>query len=159
MNLYEIAAEHKKAFDELSEMDGLTEEIIKDTLAPLTCDFESKSLSLVSFFRNIEEEAKAIRAAEIAMAERRKALEHKAERLKEYLKSNMILTGIKNIKCAYFSVTLSEGGKAVEIVDTNKIPKEYMKEKTTYTPDKDAIKKAGGCEGAELRDVWKLTIK
>jgi len=159
MNLYEIASEYQAAFEELSNMEGITEDIIKDTLSPIAGDFEKKSISLVSFFRNIEAEAKAIKAAQAEMSLRRIRLEEKADKLKEYIKTNMMISDIKKISCPYFSVNLSKGGKSVEITEESKIPKKYMKEKITYTPDKDAIKKDGGCEGVVLKDVWKLTIK
>lgn len=159
MNLYEIATEHKKAFDIISEMEGITDEIIIDTLSPIVGEFKSKSISLVSFFKNLEAEASAIKEAEKMMAERRRAIENKVEKLKNFLKDCMMLSNTNKISCPYFSVTLSAGGKAVDIIDPNKIPKEFMKEEVRYTPDKEAIKKSGGCDGATIREVYKLVIK
>jgi len=159
MNLYEIAAEYKKVFEELSEMEGLTEDIINDTLSPISKDFDELAIIRAKHYKNIEAEIDAIKNAEDLMYKRRTILERKSKRFINSLKDAMIIREKNKIPCPYFVIKLSKGGKSVEIIDENKIPKKYMNEKKTYTPNKDAIKEAGGCEGAAIKDVWRLTIK
>lgn len=156
MQLYEISNEYRRIFDKLSEMDGITEEIIKDTLSPIMDNFNGKSISTVSCMKNLEAEANAVRHAENSMRQRRQQIEQKVERLREYIKNQMILMEIKNIKCPYFSITLSKGIKSVNILDESKIPDKFMK--ITKAPVKTLIKEAGGCEGAEIIEGYSLRI-
>jgi len=158
MNLYEISNEYKRLFDELSEMEGITQDIISDTLSPITDEFNNKVIAVTSYFRNLEAEANAIKTAEKSMYERRKAIENKIESIKSYLKSQMISTGINKISCPYFSVTLVKSKNSVNILDSSKIPSEFIREKVIKEPNKELILKTGGCEGAEIIEGYSLRI-
>lgn len=158
MHLYEISNEYKKLFDELSEIEGVTQDIISDTLSPITGEFNNKAIAVTSYFRNLEAEANAIKAAEKSMYERRKAIENKIESIKGYLKSQMISTGINKISCPYFSVTLAKSKNSVNILDSSKIPSEFIREKVIREPNKELILKTGGCEGAEITEGYALRI-
>lgn len=158
MKLYEIANEYRSVFDQLSEITDLNDEIINDTLSPVKADFNDKAISLTSYFRNLEAEANAIKEAESMMSHRRKFIEKKIENLKKYLKSQMKATGITKISCPYFSVTLSKTKPKVDILDSNKIPEDFMKTVIKKEPDKDKILKSGGCEGAEILENYSLRI-
>lgn len=158
MHLYEISNEYKRLFDEISEMDGVTQDIISDTLSPITDEFNNKAIAVTSYFRNLEAEANAIKTAEKSMYERRKVIENKIENIKSYLKSQMISTGINKISCPYFSVTLAKSKNSVNILDSSKIPSEFIREKVIKEPNKELILKTGGCEGAEVVEGYSLRI-
>lgn len=159
MNLYEIATEYRIAFDQLSEMDGVTHEIIADTLSHVQDEFNDKAIALTSYFKNLEAEASAIKEAEKNMYERRKSIEKRIDGMREYLKNQMISAKINKISCPYFSVTLSRSKSSVKIIDESMIPKYFIREKTIREPMKDEILKAGGCEGAEIIEGYSLKIK
>lgn len=159
MNLYEIATEYRTAFDDLSEMEGVTHEIIADTLSHVKDEFNNKAIALTSYFKNLEAEADAIKSAEKIMNERRKSIEKRIDSLRDYLKNQMISTKINKISCPYFSVTLSKTKSSVKIIDESKIPKCFIAEKITTSPMKDEILKAGGCEGAEIAEGYALRMK
>lgn len=158
MKLYEISNDYIKAFNELSEMEGITQDIISDTLSPITDEFNNKAIAITSYFRNLEAETNAIKEAENSMYERRKAIEKKIENIKVYLKSQMISTGINKISCPYFSVTLAKSKNSVNILDSSKIPSEFIREKVIKEPNKELILKTGGCEGAEIIEGYSLRI-
>ncbi len=158
-SLYEISQEYKNTFDIISDFEGVSEEIIENTLSGVKSEFNHKAINIVSFFKNLEADTKAIKDAEDKMRERRKIMESKIERLKDYLKSQMMITGITKIKCPYFEVSISKTKSIVEILDFDKIPKEFIVEKTTFTPDKNLIHEAGGCEGAVIKENYALRIK
>lgn len=158
MKLYEISNDYIKAFNELSEMEGITQDIISDTLSPITDEFNNKAIAITSYFRNLEAETNAIKEAENSMYERRKAIEKKIEKIKVYLKSQMISTGINKISCPYFSVTLAKSKNSVNILDSSKIPSEFIREKVIKEPNKELILKTGGCEGAEIIEGYSLRI-
>lgn len=159
MNLYEISSEYRKVFDELSEMEGLSQEIIKDTISPIASEFNNKAIALTSYFKNLEAESESIKKAEKNMYERRKSIDNKIDNLKEYLKQQMIITGINKISCPYFCITLSRTKSVVKIIDKELIPNNFMKEEVTRTPIKDEILKNGGCEGVEICENYALRIK
>lgn len=158
MHLYEISNEYKRLFDELSDMEGVTQDMISDTLSPITDEFNNKAIAVTSYFRNLEAEASAIKTAEKRMYERRKAIENKIENIKGYLKNQMISTGINKISCPYFSVTLAKSKNSVNILDFSKIPSEFIREKVIKEPNKELILKTGGCEGAEVVEGYSLRI-
>ncbi len=159
MNLYEISNEYVKSFDEISQMEGITQEIIADTLSHVKDEFNNKAIALTSYFKNLEAEADAIKSAEKNMAERRRSIEKKIDNIRDYLKNQMIATQINKISCPYFSVTLSKSKSSVKITDESKVPECFIREKVIKEPMKDEILKAGGCEGAEIIEGYALRIK
>ena len=104
-------------------------------------------------------EAEAIKAEEQALAKRRKQAENKADWLKRYVAQALEGEKFKTPRVA-ISYRTSE---AVEILDEDLIPEEFLMIKTEYKPDKKAIKdelKVGGeVEGAVLVKRTSLQIK
>lgn len=157
MKLYEIAEKHNTALLAMADIDGLDESVINDTMEALEGEFNDKALSVAGFFQNIEAEIKAMRDAEKRIAERRKAKEASVNRLKGYLKMEMLRTGITKIECPQFVINLRNNPESVEIIDENLIPAEFKR--ISYEIDKVAIKKAGYCPGAEIVKKQTLVIK
>ena len=157
MNLYEL----NRAIAEFDlEIDEETGEITNlDELDQITLERDEKVENIALWVKDLLAEADAIKAEEQALAKRRKQAENKAERLKDYLMGNLAGEKFKTPKVA-ISYRTSE---AVEILDENLIPEEFLAIKTEYKPDKKAIKdelKAGGeVEGAELVKRTSLQIK
>ena len=163
-SLYLIADDYLQQVAALADLD-LPPEVVADTLESLSGDIEAKSTNVAAFIRNLESTAEQIKAAESEMAKRRKAIEARADHIREYLKSNMIRTGITKIECPYFKLAIRDNPESVVIDDAGKIPGELY----TYPvapepfPDKKAIKeaiKAGQqIEGAHLERGQRLEIK
>ena len=98
------------------------------------------------------------------MAERRKAIESRADYLDKRVFDTMIETGITKIECPYFKLTIQDNQPAVEVFDSLQVPAYYMREvPATYTVDKTLIKKAiqDGFEvpGAKLVQGKRLVCK
>lgn len=164
LSLYEISAQYRQAFFSLAESD-YDDETIDATLQGLEGEIEAKSQSVAAFIRNLEASAESIKQAEKQMADRRKVIENKADRIREYLKTNMQACGINKIECPYFALTLKQNPPSVIIDDAGKIPGElyvYPEAPSPY-PDKKAIAerlKAGEViEGAHLERAVRLEIK
>lgn len=141
--LYELAHAYKDAADKLSDLD-LPPEVIEDTLESLSGDLEVKATNTAMVVRNLEAMAAAIKDAETQMAARRKALENRAARVRDYLLSNMMVAGISKIECPYFKLAVRDNPPAVEVYQPEMIPAQYMKqpEPPPPAPDKTAIKEA-----------------
>ena len=108
MKLYEI--------DEaiMSLVDQETGEILDyEAFVELKMAREEKIEGMALWCKNLDAEAKAIRAEEVSLAERRKALESKAKSLREYLSE---LLGGEKFTTARVACTFRKA-KSVEILD------------------------------------------
>jgi hypothetical protein len=138
MNLYEISNQYLQVLSGLQDCD---EQTFKDTIEGLGIedDFKSKALNVASYFQSQEAECEAMRNAEKRIAERRKHKEAHIARLKDYLLSMMVRTGITAIKCPEFEVKLAKCPLSVIIDDEGLLPDNLMRVKKE--PDKTLIKK------------------
>jgi len=164
LTLYNIADQYLIDLQKLQDME-IDEQTFADTLEGLSGELELKATNVAMFVRNLEASAEAIKAAEKQMAERRKALESKADRIRQYLLDNMNRTGITKIDCPYFVLSVRKNPPAVEVLNQNMIPDEYfdIPEPPAPTLNKNRLKedlKAGVIvEGAKLTAGQSLSIK
>ena len=145
--LYEIAAEYNSTFLALLEMDDIDEQTFDDTMSALEGELQEKCKSVAAFFQNIQSDVDAMKQAEKRIADRRKVLEAKANKLRDYLRDNMEFSGITKIECPEFRITLKKPLDVVVVEDIEALPEEYVKVKKEA--DKTAIKKALK-DGAEI---------
>lgn len=141
--LYDIAREYREAAEKLADLD-LPPEVLEDTLESLSGDLEAKATNTAFVIRNLEASAAAIKEAEAQMAARRKALENRAARVRDYLLANMLMAGVQKIECPYFRLAVRDNPPAVEVYEPGLIPAEYMRQPDPPppAPDKTAIKEA-----------------
>ncbi|MBC7357613.1 MAG: siphovirus Gp157 family protein [Desulfacinum sp.] len=162
--LYELAADYRHALEKLADLD-LPEEVVQDTLEALKGEVEVKATNVAAFIRNLEALAEQIRQAEARMAERRKAIESRAERVRQYLLANMQACGITKIESPWFAIAIRKNSPSVEIVDEAAIPPELMiaPPPPPPKPNKEAIKallKAGQeVPGARLSQGVRVEIR
>lgn len=162
--LYILADEYRAAAAALADTD-LDDQTIADTLDGLSGDLEVKATNVAMFARNLESTAEAIKEAESDMASRRKALESRADGLRRYLLTCMQRTGIREISCPQFKLSIKANPPAVDVFDAAQIPAEFMRqpEPPPPSPDKTAIKaalKAGASvPGARMTQGERLYIK
>ncbi|OZI56773.1 siphovirus Gp157 family protein [Bordetella genomosp. 4] len=164
ITLYQLAAEHSAALEQLADMD-LPPEVVADTLESLGGELETKAQNVVAFMRNLETTAAAIKEAEKSMADRRKAIENRVEGLKRYVLESMVNNNIQVIECPLFKISIAKNPPAVEIEDERLIPADYFTSPPPPPPqlDKTLIKKAiqDGFDvpGARLRQGVRLAIR
>jgi len=162
--LYVISREYAEAVEKLSDLD-LPPEVVEDTLESLSGDLEVKATNVAMFFRNLEATAAAIKEAEAQMAARRKALENRVARMKDYLLANMIVAGVQKIESPYFKLSVRDNPPAVEVYEPGLIPAEFMKQAPPppAVVDKTAISVAlkAGLEvpGCKLTRGQRLEVK
>ena len=158
MNLYEI----DQAI--LALVDPETGEILDyEAFSELKMAKEEKIEGMALWHKNLTAEAAAIRAEEISLASRRKALEKKAESLKQYLAE--LLSGSKfstaRVVCSFRKT------KSVEILDEASFIQEMQEsqhfEYLKYNPptvNRTEITNAGQLvPGAQLIEKNNLSIK
>lgn len=163
-SLYILSEEYRQAAEKLADLD-LPAEVIADTLESIAGDLESKAVNVAMFVRNLEATAEQIKAAELAMGTRRKAIETRAEQVRKYLKDGMINAGISKIECPLFRLSIKQNPPSVVIDSEQAILPEFMRrpEPPPPSPDKTAIKEAlkNGVDvpGAYLTTSQRLEIK
>ena len=162
--LYELSRDYRDAADKLADLD-LPPEVIEDTLESLSGDLEVKATNVAMFFRNLESTAAAIKEAEAQMAARRKALENRVARMKDYLLANMIVAGVQKIECPYFKLSVRDNPPAVEVYEPGLIPAEFMKQAPPPPPAVDkaaiaaALKAGQEVPGCKLSRGQRLEVK
>jgi hypothetical protein len=135
--LYELAGQYREALAVLAESD-YPDDFIRETLDALVGEVEHKAINVAMFARNLEAAAEAIKTAEGQMATRRKALEARAARLREYLKTNMERAAITEISCPHFALTIRRNPPSVVVTDPGMLPVEYL---TTPEPPPPGVDK------------------
>lgn len=162
--LFEIAAEYRENLTNINELD-LDEQTIADTLESIGGDMTLKATNVGFVIRNMESLAAQIKEAEAAMAARRKALEARAEHVREYLLRNMQACEISKIESPYFTISVRKNPPKVVIDDPEAVPVEFWRQPPIPAPELDKKKlaeelKAGVMvEGAHLERGVSLSIK
>jgi hypothetical protein len=143
LTLYQLAAEHRALADRLQDME-LAPEVIADTLEGEAGELEKKAVGVVMVARNMEASADAIEAAAKDMMARAKAQRARAGWLREYVRGAMEHTGIKQIECPHFRVSLRANPESVDVFDAAQVPAQYLKTPEPPPPavDKTAVKAA-----------------
>lgn len=160
MTLYEIDAQLEAL---LEQVDPETGELLcdMDQLEALSLERDRKLENLALYIKNRDAEAKAIREEEKALADRRRSLERKAERARDFLAR--MLAGEKfttpKVAVSWRKSEAVEIGMSFFSTDANE---RFLRYKEP-DPDKAAIKaalKAGEeITGAELVTNLNMTIK
>lgn len=162
LSLYEISNEYAYSFEKLLELD-IDEETFNDTLEGMQGDFRDQAINIAYIVKNIETTADAIKEAYDNMYNRRKILQDKADRLRQYLVGCMDNAEIYDINdCPDFSIKLRTNPASLVIYDEKEIPDCFWKvPKPTPILDKLSIKSdlKDGKEipGAEL--VYNMSVQ
>lgn len=133
----------------LSCCDAETGEIVDpEMLDDLLMERDAKVESVACWIKNLESDAVAYKAEKESFAEREAQAKKKAESLKRWLAHALDGKKFSTPKCAV-SFRKSESVELEESFDVAHIPAEFLSVKTTYTPNKTAIK-AAIKEGLEI---------
>jgi len=164
ITLYQLASEHRADLEKLADLD-LSPDAVADTLESLGGELQTKAQNIVAFMRNLESTATAIKEAEAQMAARRKAIEKRVARLKDYVLNAMQTNRVERIDCPLFAISIAKNPPAVEIFDERQLPDDYLTDPPppAPVPDKNLIAqvlKAGrDVPGARLTQGVRLNIK
>jgi len=160
--LYEITERFKSALAGI-EINEETGEILNCAgLDGIQAEFDEKAESIGLYIKNLSAMAEAIKNEQEALNKRRKTVENKIVWLKSYLLSQLSEVGRNKFETSKVKITTTTSEQTI-ITDETIIPKDFLKEKTTYEPDKKAIKeniKAGiVIPGAEIKTNVNINIK
>ena len=143
MKLRELTGQYLELSNMATDLESdLTPELIADTLSSIQGDFKEKALSVTHVIADMDCNIDVIDVEIQRLQSRKKVLQNSNDRIREYLKSNMIASEITKITCPLFTITLAKGKDVVSIDNEDEIDNQYMTVKTSISPDKREILKA-----------------
>lgn len=159
--MYELTADYMAVLDMANNPD-IPPEVIADTLEGISGEIELKAENSAIIIKELEAEMLKLKAEEIRLSSRRKAIENNIEVIKQRLYNAMKLTGKEKFKTALFNFTIGKNPVKLVIDDESLIPKKYY---VKQEPKLDAAKlkedlKAGAVRKyAHLEQGESLRIK
>ena len=136
MKLYELAESYHR-IEALFEEEGADWQKALDEIAEA---FDTKAENIAKMVRQCEAEAKVLNDEAKRLSEKALASSNRARHLKDYLKANMLATGIDKIKGQIINIFLQNNPPSCQIIDESQIPEVYMLViPETKQPDKRAI--------------------
>lgn len=158
MTLYEMTTAANALYEMLcnNEIDAQT---ITDTLEAMGA--EEKLESYCKVIRQLEADAEALKAEKLRLADKQKFVENSIARMKSAVSEFLKAKGSTKENAGIFKVSLT-ASKAVETIDPEIIPKDYIKP-AEVAFDKVAIRRVlmagGSVAGAEIKTNEGVQIK
>lgn len=155
IKLYEIS----QAYQMLLDM----EELEEGYLEGLQEQAEEKLANIGVVYKTLSAEAEAIKNEEKKLAERRKSIENKADRLKQYALDNMKTLGIDKVKSVVCELSLAKNPPKLVITNQESIESRFKTEKVVVEIDnaliKEELKNGVLLDWAELVQEKSVRIK
>lgn len=165
MKLYELTQNYRNLeslLDNLGEQEGLTVEMIHGALGQVEDDINTKIENICKVIKEIEADSIGIDEEIKRLSALKKQKENAVKKLKEYVEFEMNGIGLNKVEGKLFKISFRKS-KVVKVLDETKIPKEFIKVKTTESISKTdlgkALKNGEIIEGAELVENKTLQIK
>jgi aromatic ring-opening dioxygenase LigB subunit len=166
LTLWQLTDQYLQALQILTSDDDLPPEVVRDTLDALEGSLVVKATNVAAYASMLSINADAI-GTEI---DRLKAMQQRAElhaqRLRDYLKDNMIRSGIAKIEATqapFFRLAIRKNPPKVVIDYEDMIPDEFLRTRTVTEVARDEIKRAiqagQDVPGAHLEQTERLEIK
>lgn len=158
MNLYEINQAILAALT--PDDDGVLADDAMDKLSELMMVAEEKLENIGCLLKDWRAEADAIKAEADRLTERRKAIENRADRLRQYAADMMVAMGKSKLETARCVLSF-RSSSAVDVLDESVIPDEYFKTKRDLQKAEisKALKAGLTVPGAALVERANLQIK
>jgi hypothetical protein len=161
MKLYEITNDMRE-LQALAENGELSAEDIADTLEGLEGAFDAKAEAALKVRQSMLGDVAAIDKEISRLVDLKKAPENSAERLSEYIKSNMMALDKDKIDLGVFKLTLKKSSVKLGSIDESKVPAEFWALiPESFKVDKRALLKAAKespIDGVELGESSRALI-
>lgn len=137
MKLHEMSKDYIGFLESDLTGDDLTEclDSIEDAI-------DEKASNIVKLVASLDVDVSGLDTEIKRLQARKKVVTNNQERLREYLRYNMEVTGITKIKHTLFNITLGKPTLTAEIVDVDFLPDNYVNTEVVIKADKKAILKA-----------------
>lgn len=145
MNLYNLTAECKTLYDDIiASADDDTGEVDLSLVTALSVrqeEWNDKAIAVACVYRALDEDSARVGREIERLTAIKKRLERERDRVKEGLANACNALGVEKVQGIYANISFRSSEQTV-IENEGAIPDEYMTVKTTYTPNKTAIKEA-----------------
>ena len=127
MTIYELSSDYI-AILAMMEDPEVDEQTLADTLEGIEGALEDKADNYARVMRQMDANAKAIKAEEERLYNRRKSIENRSAWLKKTLQTVMEETGNTKFKTQFFSFGIQKNAPSVVIdaIDLDSIPADYL---------------------------------
>lgn len=159
MKLYELAQAYQELLEKL-DSEEFDNEAVADTLDAIDEAFEEKAENIVKVIRQLEYEAKVMKAEKERLAKLQKSKENQVNRLREYLKHYMLQVGKNKVKTPFCNINVKDKKPTFEVVNINALGR-FAPEHVQWEPkviDKTALNKKLA-EALKKQEPEKLGIK
>lgn len=159
MKLYELAQNYAQLLEMAEEMES---DALVDTLQSLEDAIEEKVENIAKLVKNLEADTKIIKEEEQRLAERRRAIEAKVERLKTYLQEQLEVAGLQKVKRPTITVAIQANPPSVEVVDETAIPSDFLIPQPAKVDKKsilERLKKGEAIPGVTLKQTKGVRIR
>ena len=119
------------ALAELADDPDMPGDALADSLEGIEGEIELKAQALLQVVAGMEGDTGAIDREIERLKGRKQVIQNRANRMRQYLFDNMVISGIDKIACPLFQITLAKGRPMVVVTDADVIPDKYIKTTTT----------------------------
>lgn len=126
MTLYNLTGQYLELL-EMAQDETMDQKMIKDTMEGVEGEYESKAEGYAMVLANLAANDEALKKEMDKMGEKRKIIKNNMERIRRNLKDSMIATGKRKFSTALFSFRVQNTAPSLDILDEQKIPKEFWK--------------------------------
>lgn len=161
-SLYQIRQDHYELMKMVEDAEGeITEEV--DAALTLTKDnLKAKSISYGFVIKSYDDKTDLIDKEIKRLQDLKQKSTKKSELFKQKISEGLQQFGIQKVETPTLKLSLRKS-ESIEIVDEEKIPKDFIEEKVSYviskTKIKDSIRDGILVPGAELKTNYNLQIK
>ena len=159
MRLYELAQNYAQLLETAEEMES---DALVDTLESLQDAIEEKAENIAKLVKNLEADVKIIKEEEQRLAERRRAIEVKIERLKAYLQKQLETAGIEKVKRPTITVAIQSNPPSVDVIDEKVIPSDFLIPQAPKVDKRsilERLKKGEAIPGVTLKQTKGVRIR
>lgn len=140
MKLYDYTNSYQNVLSLMDEEEGITYEDLKDTLDAIADSAEEKIANTGKVLQKLNDDLEVIKKRKSNLDGLRKRKEKDIKNLKEYLLYNMQQLNKKKVQTPTITVSLRNSQK-MNITNSEKLPKDFIKVETTETVDLAGFKK------------------
>lgn len=160
MKLYELTARYSALLEE-ADSESISPEAFRDTLDSIWDAMTVKAENTAKMVLNIDAEIEVLRREEKRLVDRRRGMENKKERLKDYLKNQMENAGFEKVRTPLFTISVQSNPLKLEITDEKQIPEEWwiVEKSLDRRMMAESLKEGKEIPGAQLIQTKSLRIR
>ncbi len=161
-SLYDIRAEHLALLDEIEQNDGELTPALEQALSLTNEQFEQKATSYGFVIKHFDDDINTIQAEIKRLSLIEDVIQRRKELFKERLSNAMQEFGFEKITTPLLTLSFRKS-ESVEITSEKDLPKDYVEQKISTSPNKQkiriAIKAGQDVPGAQIVVKNNLQIK